>query len=96
VTFTSPSTLQWSPPAQPGASAVVYDAIRSGSPGDFTSGATCLSADAPALALADASVPPIGSALHYLVRAQNGCPAVGSGPLGFTSNGDPRTGLDCP
>ena len=43
----------------------------------------------------DASMPAFGSALYYLVRAENACPA-GQGPLGFGSDGTPRQGIACP
>ena len=96
VRFSSSSLLEWNPPSQPGAASVVYDAIRSGNPADFVIGASCLATDSALLSLSDATAPSVGSTLNYLVRAQNSCPAVGSGSLGFTSLGDPRIALDCP
>jgi hypothetical protein len=95
VRFTSPSTLQWDVPGQPGASSVLYDAIRSSNPADFVNGASCLATDTSSLTASDATAPALGATLNYLVRAQNSCPS-GAGPLGFASSGNARTGLNCP
>jgi hypothetical protein len=86
--------LSWSPPAQGGATQVRYDLIRSGKPDDFVSAASCAAIAIPSLSVSDAATPGLGAALHYLVRARNGCPAVG--PLGNRSDGTPRSALLCP
>jgi len=93
--FSNATTLEWNAPAEPGAVSILYDTLRSGGPADFVGGGTCLAADSPLLSATDATVPTMGTALHYLVRSQNGCPS-GSGPLGSSSAGVPRAGLNCP
>ena len=42
----------------------------------------------------DPEVPAAGSVFHYLVRAENSCPA-GSGLLGSGANDSPRSARDC-
>jgi N-acetylneuraminic acid mutarotase len=95
LSFIDGVTLAWSPPASPGAASVSYDVIRSVNPADFVSAASCTASDSPIASATDAQTPALGGRLHYLVRAQNGCPG-GVGPLGNASNGTPRTALDCP
>jgi N-acetylneuraminic acid mutarotase len=95
VGFSDSITLGWSAPAAPGAASLLYDVLRSANPADFTGGATCLVPDSPLLSATDTATPASGATLNYLVRPQSGCPS-GSGPLGKSSAGVPRTGLSCP
>jgi hypothetical protein len=73
----------------------VYDVLRSEAAADFESGAVCIVADGVDQQAADATAPPSGAAIFYLVRAENGCPD-GQGPLGTDSEGTPRLGRSCP
>jgi hypothetical protein len=90
-------TLTWSAPADPGGliSALLYDALRSGSPSDFNSGICVESNDGGNTTAQDAVAPALGAFFAYLVRAENACPA-GQGPLGNRSDGTPRAGRACP
>jgi len=81
--------LSWSAPAQPGASALVYDVLQSAAASSF-SAATCVESDGTDLMASDPSVP--GDIFYYLVRSQNGC----GSSLGADSAGTPRTGASCP
>jgi len=89
-------TLGWNAPLDPGATSLLYDALWSGDPADFTSGsgAECLESDGDDRQATDTGVPAIGSARYYLVRAQNDCPA-GVGTLGTGHLGE-REGRACP
>jgi hypothetical protein len=88
--------LGWSAPASPGATAVVYETLRTPNPADFLDGAQCLQVfDASATTAVDAEIPSAGSLFGYLVRASNGCP-LGSGPLGHASDGSERPAAVCP
>ncbi len=90
------TTLAWQPPAAPGASSVTYEVLRSPSPGDFVSAASCLTlANPSATSTSDATLPAAGQVLHYLVRAVNGCPNA-RGPLGYDSANHPIAGRTCP
>ncbi len=77
---------------------VRYDVLRSTQAADFVSGAVCVeSDDASDRSAQDAAVPPPGGVFFYLVRAENACPnALGAGPLGFRSDGQPIQGRSCP
>jgi hypothetical protein len=95
--FTSDTTLIWDPPADPGAptSALLYDTLVSGAPGNFLL-ADCLeSHDGPNTTATDLAVPSVGQGFFYLTRAQNMCPQ-GVGSLGTDSAGVPRAGASCP
>lgn len=90
-------TLSWSAPAAPGGSALTYDVLRSTSPADFTTAATCVQSGILALITQDGSSPDPGQAAFYLTRARNGCAAPQNlGSLGANSAGDERAGRDCP
>ncbi len=90
------TTLSWTPPDEPGASAVTYDTLRSGVPDDFVGGAVCVTPPDPAATTnSDPADPAAGALFHYLVRALNGCPA-GVGTLGSDSSGTERAGVACP
>jgi N-acetylneuraminic acid mutarotase len=88
-------TLAWDPPAAAGATALLYDLIRSTQPGDFVSSAACIATGSPSLSSTDDDRPTLGTIYFYLVRARNSCPN-GLGPLGSASDGTPRTGRTCP
>lgn len=96
--FSDATTLMWNPPPSLGATAVVYDTLRSSSPSDFTGGGTCLESNGADMVTFDPASPiVVGSAYFYLIRAENGCPGPASmGSLGTTSGGVPRAGLACP
>jgi N-acetylneuraminic acid mutarotase len=95
LTLTDNVTLVWSAPITPGANSLLYDLIRSPTASDFTGSGTCVASNTPSLGASDAIMPPPGSALYYLVRAENACPG-GMGPLGNNSQGNPRSALNCP
>jgi hypothetical protein len=95
--FTSGTTLVWDPPADPGAPApdLLYDTLRSVSPGDFLSAICLESDDGPNTTATDGAIPSVGQTYFYLTRAQTACPQ-GAGTLGTNSSGAPRVGVDCP
>jgi hypothetical protein len=86
----SPTSFQWSTPASPGGTAILYDLIRSTSPSNFDA-ATCLVSNGAttAPAFTDAAVP--SPAFFYLVRSKTAC----GGTLGTKSPAIPRTGAVC-
>jgi len=90
------TTLDWSPPARPGGSSLVYDVLRSPDASDFLQGTDCTEQDdGPDTTAVDTETPLTGSTFHYLVRAENACPD-GSGTLGNVSSGSVRQGRACP
>jgi hypothetical protein len=89
------TTLAWTPPATPGATMLLYDLLRSANPSNFTTAATCVASDVASTTSLDGTLPKVGRALYYLVRAQDTCPA-GHGTLGSGSDGVPRPGRACP
>jgi len=90
-------TIIFSPTGPPGAQPEFLDVLRSGSAGDFATGATCIGSDLPdAYFLTDLDVPLINEALYYVARRQNGCPGVGRGSTGTNSAGVERTARECP
>ncbi len=94
----SETILSWRAPTDPGGVmvAIVYDAIRSVTPADFVTSASCLPVAGPGVTTnSDMSDPGTGGVFFYLVRASNACP-TGDGPLGSRSNGTPRDGRSCP
>jgi len=87
--------LNWGPPSELGATAVVYDTLRSTLATDFDAAATCLSSDRPGTVSTDAEDPVSGVTFYYLIRVENDC--IGeNGSMGADSNGVPRSGMDCP
>jgi hypothetical protein len=93
---TATTTLTWDPPSAPGATAIVYDLLRTTTPSDFTAAASCLESDDGTDRVAvEATAPALGGVIYFLPRAQNACPA-GEGPLGTSSSGVPRAGRQCP
>jgi hypothetical protein len=90
-------SVQWLAPGDLGGqpSSLLYDTLRAASPTGFAAGSCVESNDGVDAVATDSSLPPTATALYYLVRAENACPA-GVGPLGETSTGTPRTGRNCP
>lgn len=89
------ATLLWDPPLPPGGDPVHYEVLRSADASDFLSLPTeCVIAGIDT-SVGEPSVPVPGSALFYLLRGTNGCPA-GQGTLGAASNEVLRAGRDCP
>jgi len=93
--FTDAATFAWSAPAAPGATTILYDVLRSTTPTDFVTAATCVATGSAATSLTDASTPLVGQAFFYLVRADDTCPS-GQGSLGTSSAGTARSGRSCP
>jgi hypothetical protein len=62
--------MSWQPPAEPGATSLRYDVLRSESAADFST-AACVATDRSGTTADDASLP--STAFFYLVRARNGC-----------------------
>jgi hypothetical protein len=93
VSGSDTAVLDWSDAG----SGVRYDVLRSTQAADFVSGAVCLESDGASTTAQDPDVPPPGGVYYYLVRAENACPnALGTGPLGFRSDGQPIQGRNCP
>jgi hypothetical protein len=88
-------SLSWDVPTNPGAVAWTYDLLRSADPSDFLA-ADCVASDVTDPTAVDPTTPPADALSSYLVRAVNGCPVEGVGPLGNTSSGAPRTAAACP
>jgi len=95
IHFSDNSTLAWTAPAFPGAVGDLYDLIRSSSPADFVTAASCVATGTSSTTATDSTVPASGSAFYYLVRADDRCPS-GLGPLGFSSSGTATAGRTCP
>ena len=92
----STTTLSWSAPLLPGGTSVLYDTLRSPNPSNFTSSATCVeSNDGSNASAVDTVTPTPGTALFFLVRAENACPS-GQGVLGRNGSGAPIAGRTCP
>jgi len=89
-------TVSWTPPVEPGGAVVVYDLLRSEAAADFGAGAACAESDLPSTNAVDPTTPGSGAAFFYLVRAESRCLVGGQGPLGWASDGTPRTGRLCP
>ncbi|MCI0408648.1 MAG: DUF11 domain-containing protein, partial [Acidobacteria bacterium] len=84
-----PTLLQWSPPASPGGTQVIYDLLRSSSSAGFLT-PTCLTSGTTATSANDSAIP--GAVFYYLVRSENAC----GGNLGTRSDGTPRAAGSCP
>jgi N-acetylneuraminic acid mutarotase len=95
LVFIDQSALEWTLPASPGGALLQYDLVRTGDPGDFLAGASCLASGSPATTATDPETPGSGQAFHYLVRARSGC-AAGQSILGTSSDGTPIAGRSCP
>lgn len=93
---TGESVIQWFPPGEEGSTVLAYDVLRSEVPFDFLGPAVCVESDDGTDRVArDGAVPGPGTVFHYLVRAQNACPA-GEGTLGWGTDGTERLGAACP
>jgi hypothetical protein len=84
-------TLFWHEPVDLGGTVVRYDTLRSPTPSDFTTPATCVETDGLDRITSDGTLPPTGTALYYLIRVENACP---DGNMGSGTSG-PRTGNAC-
>ncbi|HJQ96701.1 MAG TPA: DUF6531 domain-containing protein, partial [Candidatus Polarisedimenticolaceae bacterium] len=91
--FVSKTTFLWDAAADIGATAATFVTVRSTSPSNFAAApASCADPEGLTASTTDASVPPLGTAFYYLVRARNAC---GDGLLGHRSNGAVTPGLAC-
>jgi len=82
--FTDPQTLTWG--ADP--SSLTYALYRGTiDAGPWVFDHACLPPSLPGPGATDATSPPPGTAFYYLVSGRNAC---GEGPLGASSNGQPR------
>jgi hypothetical protein len=94
--LTSTTSLSWSAPLLPGGTSVLYDTLRSTTPTNFTTSATCVETNDGANTVAsDATALSPGGVFFYLVRAENSCPS-GQGVLGRNHAGTPTPGRTCP
>ncbi len=84
------TAFQWSAPATPGSTALVYDVIRATSASNFDTG-TCLVTNTSSLSPAFTDTDAVASAFYYLVRSKTAC----GSSLGTKSPATPRTGVDC-
>jgi hypothetical protein len=89
------TSLRWEEPEDPGAVTVWYDALRSPVASDFHTPATCLESDDTDLSAEDTDTPDMGAIFCYLIRVANDCPQS-DGTLGDDSDGNERTGRECP
>ncbi len=92
--FVHPQTLEWGPPADPGAAAVTYDVLRSTTPESFGDTSACVATGGTDHAGLETAQPAPGQAWYYLVRAVNGCPQ-GLGSLGEGTGGGDRSAPSC-
>jgi subtilisin family serine protease len=83
------SMLSWTQPADPGATTLLYDVLRTTLPGDF-SGATCVESGESDTVAQDEALP--DEAFYYVVRTVNPC----GGNPGENSAGGLRDVPDCP
>ena len=80
--------LSWVAPSNSGGSTtILYDVLRSASPGSFAA-AQCLASGIPAITYDDSAFAGTG---YYLVRSRNAC----GNSLGASSNGVSRIGASC-
>jgi subtilisin family serine protease len=83
------TVLSWDAPASAGGNTVRYDVLRSIVSSDFST-ASCLASGTLSKIFFDSVKP--ASVFYYLIRSTNAC---GSN-LGSGSDGNPRSGPDCP
>ena len=89
----APTDLSWNAVSDAGGTGtVVFDVLRSTASDDFTA-ATCVESDDVDLSATDQTAAPQGVVHFFLIRAENGCPGLGS--LG-SGTGGPRSGVACP
>ena len=94
--LSSTASLGWTAPLLPGATSVLYDTLRSSTPANFTTSATCVPPnDTGNTTTTDATALAPGGVFFYLVRAEDACPS-GQGTLGTNKAGTPRPGRTCP
>ena len=87
--------MTWDAPADPGASNVTYEVLRSRNVQDFVNFTQCLTdADPTDTQIEDKDDPLVGI-FAILVRAVNSCPSDNVGTLGDDSSGQPRDGRTC-
>jgi titin len=90
------TTLSWTVPTPIGGvtAVLVYDTISSVDPSDFVTSASCVESDDGSDTMAvHTTAPPAGTALQFLIRAENPC---GDGSLGERSDGTARSARNCP
>jgi subtilisin family serine protease len=83
------TVLEWTPPADPGATTVAYDVLRTTDPSDLP-GATCVASATGDTSVEDAAMP--GQVFYYAVQTVNPCGT----DAGSASDGTPREGASCP
>ncbi|HEX4826172.1 MAG TPA: DUF11 domain-containing protein [Candidatus Polarisedimenticolaceae bacterium] len=83
------ASMQWTAPAIPGGTTVLYDLVRATAPGGFAT-PSCLATGISATSASDPASPAAG--FYYLVRSENVC----GGNVGTGVNGAPRTVGSCP
>jgi N-acetylneuraminic acid mutarotase len=92
--ITDGTVLEWDPPAEPGAVAVLYDLVRA--PDDvtrFLEWGTCEASGLMSTTAGDIEYPYIGGVFYYAVRVINAC---GQAPAAVGSNGQELPTPDCP
>jgi hypothetical protein len=88
----SATGFQWLKPVLPGNMGTqFFDVLRSTDKTTFAA-ATCVEANGFDAIVNDPTVPSVGQALYYGIRAENAC---GMGTLGFGTNGVERAGPAC-
>lgn len=93
VTLDPVDNLTWETPSTPGALAPVYDVLTTPQANDWgIFKAVCVESNGTDLVATESSTPLAGQIYYYLVRVENAC---GSN-FGARSNGQPRTGRQCP
>jgi hypothetical protein len=94
LSFSSSTDLFWNIPEPGGYLTVVYDLLRSTDPSNFQTSVDCVESDEGDTVATNLGTPAAGTVDHYLVRAENACPGLGS--LGTDSAGTERLGTACP
>lgn len=67
------TTLRWSVPVEPGSDAPAFDARRAADPRDLDAASVCLECTGRDTAAVDPDLPPLGTALFYVVRVADPC-----------------------
>ncbi len=94
---TGVTSLAWTPPASPGGAVVTYDVLRTPSPGNFFTAASCMVTAGTGTVAGDSDLPAgPGQILYYAVRPASGCPGPPRGHMGADSDGVHRAGRSCP
>ena len=92
LSFQSNTDISWMQPIDTGGPALVFDALRSTNPADF-SGATCIATNSSATLASDPAPVSAGTPFYYLVRSDGSC---GGGNLGADSSETRRMAVSCP